>query len=83
MKIETKYDVGEELWHLYFNKAQKDTFTHLKIVTYSPNELGKLETEIKYGFIPPLIGMPVNYDRTIWVGVENVFRTKEELLASL
>ena len=77
MTIETKYNIGDEVWLMYHNKAVRTKTESVKIKKYARRTMGmKIETCITYDVATP-------DDSTIEVIEESLFPTKEELLKSL
>lgn len=75
MKIETKYDIGQEMWFMWNNKA-----THRKIVGVFVNKDNEQQSE-EYD----IAGLEDD-DMTlcdVTFKLEDIFPTKEELLKSL
>ena len=82
MKIETKFEWGEELWHMHKNQPKKSRFTELSInSTYSGYNDGGWGTPRSYP-IRILYGTGIGAE-AIWKLENELFRTKEELIASL
>ena len=69
MTIETKYNIGDEVWIYYNMELQKMTITHINIYCC---KRGTLKTEVRYVV-----------DNSISFGESSLFPTKEELLKSL
>ena len=69
MTIETKYNIGDEVWVYYNMKPQKMTVTHINIYC---SKRATLKTEIRYVV-----------DNAIAFRERPLFPTKEELLKSL
>ena len=70
MKIETKYDVGQEVFMLKNNKVKN-------------LEISKIEIEIKTGYDYPLTEITYILMHEFPVKEEQIFATKEALLESL
>lgn len=76
MKIETKYNIGDEVWYMESNKAWSRTITTIRVTIY-----GKINI-VEYGYQNhPECGD----ERTHWLERHEcrLFPTKEELLKSL
>ena len=76
MKIETKYDIGQEVWYMESNKACSRIITTIRVTTY-----GKIDI-VEYGYQNhPECGD----ERTHYLPYHesNLYPTKEELLKSL
>jgi hypothetical protein len=68
MKIETKYDIGQEVWFLYYGKVFKDIITHRMIIA-----IGNQRDDVA-------IYRTRNFNN---LAEYELFLTKEELLKSL
>lgn len=76
MKIETKYDIGQEVWYMENNKDCSRIVTAIQVTSY-----GKISI-VKYGYQNrPECGD----ERTHYIeyNERNLYPTKEELLKSL
>lgn len=69
MKIETKYEIGQEVWFMHNNKP-----TCMPIKYIAINVHGIKQSTIQYVF---------QADGDIWLTEHKLFITKEELIASL
>ena len=69
MTIETKYNIGDEVWVYYNMMPEKMIITHINLYC---RKRGTLKTEIRYVL-----------DNVISVDERVLFPTKEELLKSL
>jgi len=76
MKIETKYNINQDVWFMYDNKPRKDK--PFKIEFSYDSKKG--EQEVYYTF-PKIIDAQYLLDDT--VEESNIFATKEELINSL
>lgn len=73
MVIETKYNIGDEVWFIHDNKVKSATIITISIFVERDMNSQYVSNSAQYG----LYGFPYPY-------VENhLFRTKEELLKSL
>ena len=77
MTIETKYNIGDDVWIIFRNKARCKTINNIRAIGGLRifDECGKIvdvEMKIEYCFL-----------NDEWVSEENCFPTKEELLKSL
>lgn len=68
MKIETKYDIGQEVWFFYYGKIFKDIITHRMTIA-----IGNRRDNI-------VIYRTRNFNN---IAEYDLFPTKEELLKSL
>lgn len=68
MKIETKYDIGQEVWFFYYGKIFKDIITHQMIIA-----IGNQRDYV-------VIYRTRNFNN---LAEYELFPTKEELLKSL
>lgn len=75
MKIETKYDIGQEVWFMWNNKA-----TQRKIVGVCVSKDNEQQSE-EYDIVGLEDDDMTLYDVTF--KPEDIFPTKEELIASL
>lgn len=66
MTIETKYNIGDEVWVMYNMKPQKMTVTHINLYCRKRETLKK---EIRY-----VLDNSISFDERV------LFSTKEELL---
>lgn len=76
MKIETKYNIGDEVWYMESNKACSRIIKAIRVTSY-----GKINI-VEYGYLNhPECGD----ERTHWLEYHEcrLFPTKEELLKSL
>lgn len=69
MKIETKYDLGQEVWFMHNNIP-----TCMPIINIAISVCGIKHTITQYVF---------QADEEIWLTEHKLFATKEELIASL
>lgn len=69
MKIETKYELGQEVWFMHANKP---ILMPIKHITVDVHDIG--QATIQYVF---------QADGDIWLTEHKLFSTKEELIASL
>lgn len=77
MTIETKYNIGQEVWTIFRNKAQCATINNIRVWgnTRLMDDCGNMvdvRIKIEYCFL-----------NDEWVDEESCFPTKEELLKSL
>lgn len=72
MTIETKYNIGDEVWFMQDNKVCSDTIT--AIHTYRTETI----SNITYGF-----GKSIRSQIIAVINEQDLFPTKEELLKSL
>lgn len=72
MTIETKYNIGDEVWFMQDNKVCSDTIT--AIHTYRTETI----SNITYGF-----GKSIRSQIIAIINERDLFPTKEELLKSL
>lgn len=73
MKIETKYNIGDEVWFMHDNKVKSGTIIKIDVVLerdMNSQNVGKSVYYGLYNFISPYIE-------------QRLFPTKEELLKSL
>lgn len=78
MTIETKYNIGDEVWAMHENRAWKGSVTKIHATVVHPECYG-IGYEVKLkdsSFEAPII-----HDVDLLEGL--IFRTKEELLKSL
>ena len=78
MTIETKYNIGDEVWAMHENRPWKGSVIKIKATVVHP-EVYVIDFEVKLkdsSFEPPI---------TVYVDLIEglVFRTKEELINSL
>jgi len=76
MKIETKYNINQDVWFMYANKPRKDKPFKIEF-SYDAK---KGEQEVYYTF-PKFIDAQYLLDDT--VEESDIFATKEELINSL
>ena len=77
MKIETKFDIGQEVFFMFNNKVRKDEIDRIRVhVNYKGFLCTKKETVVLYG-LTSWDGDNDYYDE------RQLFASKEELLASL
>lgn len=69
MKIETKYNIGDEVWFMYIGQIQRSTITVIKFHIWDGGHF------LRYGMI--CNGYVIDRNE------EYLFPTKEELLKSL
>lgn len=77
MTIETKYNIGDEVWVIFEHKAKCATINSIRVYndSYITNEYGET--------VDSVIRILYCFPHGIWVDEENIFHTKEELLKSL
>ena len=73
MKIETKYDIGQEVWFMNRNKCESSTVKGMKIASVNGNYLGYVN-HVSIDYSLEEVGI---YPECA------LFPTKEELLKSL
>ena len=73
MTIETKYNIGDEVWFMHDNKVKSGTIIKMCVVVERDINSQYVSKSVQYGFY--------NFNYTY---IENrLFPTKEELLKSL
>lgn len=77
MTIETKYNIGDEVWGIFRNKAKCKTINNIRTfgdlrITDECGRIFDVKIKIEYLFL-----------NDEWVGEESLYPTKEELLKSL
>ena len=88
MIIETKFEYGDTVWYIKENKPTSIKVTELRIeFTYSGYSgewmPGVKPGESKYNAYPQKEYYREDYYQKEWISAERLFKTKEELLASL
>lgn len=78
MTIETKYNIGDEVWFMFRNKAIHTNIVSIKIKVKNYTQCGMIRMEIgtAYEAFTP-------YDDILEIAESLLFPTKEELLKSL
>ena len=82
MKIETKYNVGDSVWIVYKNGISNPIITHLTIMPYENNINYPIEDHIGYR-IKTSLGELLGPNKETYWREKHLFKTKEELIASL
>ena len=68
MTIETKFNIGDEVWFIYKDRCQHSKVESIRV--YKHNSISKIEINYHLNGID-------------WLPEERLFSTKEELLKSL
>lgn len=77
MTIETKYNIGDEVWVISDNKAQCLTITKIRTISH-----GRVFDEY-YTIVDASMHIEYCFSNDEWVKEKYCFPTKEELLKSL
>lgn len=76
MTIETKYNIGDEVWFMYDNKATTMTIEYIEVTcAFKSNKHGDYVREIKVTYLDIAASHRLSEHK--------LFPTKEELLKSL
>ena len=77
MKLETKFDIGQEVFFMFNNKVRCEEIVRIRVIAEHKNKcLATTETHAWY-WVKPWSG------DTDFFSEEQLFASKEELLASL
>lgn len=77
MKIETKFDIGQEVFFMFNNKVRCEEIERIRVIVEQKNKcFATIETRTCY-WVKPWSG------DTDYFSEEKLFASKEELLASL